>query len=110
MNYSPSDIEHMREDALRRTREMHSRARGTGSREQRRNSDSEPRESVDVQAETVKALPLKEKESSESSFFGGILPNMKVDGDTLLIMLLIIILANEGADMKLLLALGYILM
>ena len=39
---------------------------------------------------------------------GGI--NGKFDNDTIIIVLMIIILAKEGADLKLLLALGYILM
>ena len=94
MNYSRSDIEHMREDALRRTREMHSRSKFT---EQPHINDNSG-----VQAE--------ENKPDTPNIFGSLLPNMKVDGDKLLLILLIIILSNEGADLKLLIALGYILL
>lgn len=57
-------------------------------------------------------------ENNGSSLFGlagGLLKNLgisdgKFDSDKMVIILMIIILAREGADLKLLLALGYILM
>ncbi len=98
MNYSQSDIEFMRKDAMKRTREMHSSANN----------------SKNVQAD----IPPKSFESSEenckkdpiSSIFSGLFSNGKIDNDKLIIIALIIILAKEGADLKLLIALGYILM
>lgn len=44
-----------------------------------------------------------------SSLLSGIFQGGKLDSDKLMIMALIIVLAREGADMKLLIALGYIL-
>lgn len=44
------------------------------------------------------------------SFLDGILGNFHVDSERTLLVLLLIILAKDGADMKLLLALGYLLM
>lgn len=97
MNYSRSDIEHMREDALRRTREMHSRAR------------PESKEKSGIHEEYYNGVQAEPNNSDSHDIFGSLLPNMKVDGDKLLLILLIIILSKEGADLKLLIALGYIL-
>ena len=100
MNYSRSDIEHMREDALRRTREMHSRARVTDN-----DVKKEP------QADAHSGVQADEKAPEKrNDILSGLLPNVKIDGDKLLLILLIIILSNEGADLKLLIALGYILL
>ena len=103
MNYSRSDIEHMREDALRRTREMHSRARSEGRQESRTHEEHHD----GVQA----GSSCKEESGNKpGSILGGLLPDNKIDGDKLILILLIIILSNEGADLKLLIALGYILL
>lgn len=60
--------------------------------------------------DTVHNIPKK----NNSNFFGGLLSGLftdgKIDNDKILIIALIIILAKEGADLKLLIALGYILM
>ena len=99
MNYSRSDIEHMRQDALRRTREMHSRAKTTDNEAASAKQEDDPSKEMEGKA----VVP-------EKSILGDLLPGLKIEGDKLLLMLLIIILSNEGADMKLLLALGYILL
>jgi len=45
-----------------------------------------------------------------SGLLDGIFPDLKLDEEKLIIIFLLIILARNGADMKLLLALGYLLM
>ena len=45
-----------------------------------------------------------------SGLLDSIFPNLHLDDDKIIIVILIIILAREGADIKLLLALGYLLM
>ncbi|MBE6845173.1 MAG: hypothetical protein E7508_05580 [Ruminococcus sp.] len=107
MEYSRSEIDFMRKDALRRTREMHSKAGG---------------KSVNVQAEEPEAkqqheMPhgssLKEQNKKNdplSSMLSGLFSGGRIDSDRLIIIMLIIMLAREGADLKLLIALGYILM
>ncbi len=70
---------------------------------------------------TMKQEALKEmgmynnnqKKGSSMLDISGLLNNIgigKLDNDKIIIILMIIILAREGADLKLLLALGYILM
>jgi hypothetical protein len=45
-----------------------------------------------------------------SGLLDGIFPDLKLDEEKLIVIFLLIILARNGADMKLLLALGYLLM
>ena len=45
-----------------------------------------------------------------SGLFEEFLPNLKLDDDKIIIILLLIVLARNGSDIKLLLALGYLLM
>ena len=100
MNYSQSEINSMRNDALRRTREMHSRANN---------------ENYNVQAESFQ-LPTNANESEQknkdpfSDLLSGLLSNGSLDSDKIIIIILIVILAREGADLKLLIALGYVIM
>ena len=53
-------------------------------------------------------------EKENKNFFSGIfeefLPNLKLDDDKIIIIILLIVLARNGSDIKLLLALGYLLM
>lgn len=52
----------------------------------------------------------KEKKNLFSGLFEEFLPNLKLDDDKIIIILLLIVLARNGSDIKLLLALGYLLM
>ncbi|MCM1228290.1 MAG: hypothetical protein NC320_12880 [Clostridium sp.] len=92
MNYINADMGNMRRDALRRSRELH--------RESEKESMSENacRNSQGVRTDGVNGFLSK--------FFS----EGKPDSDKIIIAALIIILAGEGADLKLLLALGYILL
>ena len=100
MNYSQSEINSMRNDALRRTREMHSRANN---------------ENYNVQAEYFpphSAADEKDKKNKDpfSDLLSGLLSKGSLDSDKIIIIILIVILAREGADLKLLIALGYVIM
>ena len=103
LNYSQSEMNFMRQDALRRTREMH--------RQNRIDKNN-------VQAAKMPASHTQEPASGQdksstgglNGLLSGIFPDGKLDNDKIIIIALIVILAKEGADLKLLLALGYILM
>lgn len=82
-------INKMREDAIRRSREMHSRAV--------QNDAPPPEITIDPSA------PPKKDADIISSLLGGI-----HELDRLLTAALMLLLLHEGADKKLLLALGYI--
>ncbi len=116
MNYSQSDIDFMRKDALRRTREMH-RSVNNGKNNQKnpneKNSNS-CEEKSEQHTENNNSQHYEKKESkasadSMSNLISGLFQGGKIDNDKLIIIFLIIFLAKEGVDLKLLIALGYIL-
>lgn len=86
----------MRRDALRRTREFH-----------RQNRDN-------VQAQGRGGIPHERKSANPSNPLSGLLSGLfsdgKPDADKIIIIALILLLAREGTDLTLLMALGYILM
>lgn len=116
MNYSRSDIEAMRRDALRRTREMHNKVSPVKPDVQANKSpepskEKAPNPSSEKIAEeygTKKAAP--QNSNPLNNLFSGLFSGEKMDSDRLMLILLIFVLAKEGADLKLLIALGYILM
>lgn len=107
----------MRQEAIRRSQEMHKRSvvnashysQGSEQKGDRppENNSSPKSEKNSRTPETVNVRKKKEPQLSDiiDSFFQG-----KLDGDKLMILLLMIILIKEGADLKLILALGYILL
>lgn len=121
--YDNRQFNNMRNDAIRRTREMyHSSAVNTSHYSTAENYKSKP---TPPEPEKIPESPseLKPTETNNNSpqiqknysnnlhfpesiekIFGG-----NLDSEKLTIIALIIILAKEGADMKLILALGYIL-
>ncbi len=124
MQYSQAEISNMRRDALRRTREMHSKSRNTGVQAALPPVPAESSESQSEKAESEKkAQDSTQKQENEheqsksgnvpgnpiSSLLSEFLGGGKLDSDKIIIIALIFILAREGADIKLLLALGYIL-
>lgn len=87
-------------------------------------SEKKPKNDIPEQAhfknnETKKEEPHFPKNNSEkqgignifSGILGNLFPNseMKIDNDVVIIIFLLILLSREGADIKLLLALGYLL-
>ncbi len=115
MDYSQADINFMRQDALRRTREMHNRSGYRKSNVQagdyppEESREEKPKNKGNVNSNTVgnvsggNANPL-------NGLLSGFFRDGKVDNEKVIIIALIVILAREGADLKLLIALGYILM
>lgn len=89
MDFSDSQFTKMQEDALRRVMEMQQRSRNAVS--------GEPPPSP---------TPPQKPQNVLGSLFGGI----KIDEEKALIALLIYILYKNGADIKLLLGLAYLLL
>lgn len=106
----------MRQEAIRRSQEMHKRSMVSASHYSQGSSfsgDLPPKESrtenekIEIKPDSAGIKYRKESQLSElvDSIFQG-----KIDSDKLMILLLMIILIKEGADLKLILALGYILL
>ncbi|MGN0622003.1 MAG: hypothetical protein ACI4I9_09050 [Porcipelethomonas sp.] len=119
MQYSQSDINNMRQEALRRTREMHRKSRNSSVQaELPEQSDivekDEPLKQEKMPSSENISGEMKNTGAKSSSFLNVLLSDIfgggKLDNDKIIIIALIFILAKEGADLKLLLALGYILM
>ena len=119
MNYSQADIDFMRKDALRRTREMHQSVNNAKNNVQAKTRQENHEEKIDIPKHDESKKEKCEKKCSTpesvrsenpiNSLFSNFFSGGKMDSDKLIIILLIFILAKEGADLKLLLALGYIL-
>lgn len=102
-DYNEQDIDRMRQDALRRMREMRRRVDPPPAPEEpRRPQQSPPRSNA---GGLISSL-LRGSESEGLFNIAGI----AVDEEKALIAMLIYILYKQGADVKLLLALGYLLL
>lgn len=116
MDYSRSDIESMRRDALRRTQEMHNKVHTgeSGVQAKKAPEPSKENEPGPSPEKTPDECSIKgespQNGSPLSNMFSGLLSGEKMDADKLMLILLIFVLAKEGADLKLLIALGYIFM
>ncbi|MEG0615515.1 MAG: hypothetical protein RR540_07140 [Oscillospiraceae bacterium] len=143
MAYTQSDVNSMRQDAIRRVQEMQRRSEGyinenpkppqepqQAPKPQQNPSQNFEQPHNNPQQNPFAALfsnnfqqpksknvekPVENVEQSPSKglfggFLDGILPDLHLDEEKIIIIILIIILAREGADLKLLLALGYLLM
>ncbi len=93
--YDNCQMNRMRQEAIRRSQEMHSRAAHYtqgGDRADR--------------------APQPEKAPASQTASGGLLSEItgSLDGDRLLIGALLLLMLKEGRDMRLILALGYILL
>lgn len=115
LNYSQSDMNFMRQDALRRTREMHRQNRNDKNNVQAAKMPSSHTQETTAKQnkKSMETPPPEVKKNSTGGLNGllsGIFSDGKLDNDKIIIIALIVILAKEGADLKLLLALGYILM
>ena len=118
--YDNRQMDKMRQDAIRRSQEMHRRSMVTSShysQGQQKNSEvetkSEPEQrnvnSQPIQNSRASARPPVQKDFKLHETLGKLFEG-KIDSDKLVIIALMVILAKEGADMKLILALGYILL
>lgn len=90
MDYSDANFSKMQEEAVRRVMEMQQRSRSAVG------GDRQP-------------TPPPQKDPP-NDIFGGLLGGIKLDEEKALIALLIYILHKNGADIKLLLGLAYLLL
>lgn len=108
--YTRAEIDRMQQDAMRRVRDMQRRSRSyvQNSPPPRNNPPPAPppppEEPIHIPDEERECPPPKK------NLLEGILPDIDIDEEKALIILLLILLARNGAEMKLLLALGYLLM
>lgn len=116
--YDNRQMNKMRQDAIRRSQEMHRRSMVTSShysqgQQKKSEAETEPEqrnaEPQPVQNSRAAASPAVKKEFQLPEALGKLFDG-KIDSDKLVIIALMVILAKEGADMKLILALGYILL
>lgn len=109
MNYTANDLIKMQEEAVRRVREMQNRVNKAASYEP---SEVKPNITQN-QKEEKKTAPKPEINSSNFEFssikqlFGG---DFKINSDMLIIGALAYLLYKQKADIKIILALGYILL
>lgn len=132
--YTNAEIASMQKDAMRRVNEMQRIARqkiNATAAVPPPNLPAQLRSPVVVEAqpqplshEAQQATPVSVHEHHHdvptqvpnattglaSSTFAGILDKLKLDDEKILLILLIFVLINEGADLTLILALGYILL
>lgn len=113
-NYSGSDILHMQQDAIRRVREMQRRAN-----EKLRQGNSPPSNgttppplslsnSHPSSSHNERPVPISTNPPVQDSL-AGVLDRLGIDNEKAVLLLLIILMLNEGADTKLILALCYLL-
>lgn len=118
--YDNRQMNKMRQDAIRRSQEMHRRSMVNTShysQGQQKRADLPPEKPVQeeevrnsgMNSKTQPAFRQSAKKESQLSEMLGRILDGKIDSDKLMIIALMVILAREGADMKLILALGYIL-
>lgn len=115
--YDNRQMNKMRQDAIRRSQEMHRRSMVTSShysQGQQKKSEEETKhepERREVSSQPVQnnASPAVKRNFQLPEALGKLFEG-KIDSDKLVIIALMVILAKEGADMKLILALGYILL
>lgn len=72
--------------------------------------EPDPKGKANQKQDTSSANPKKKNNGILGGLLSGIFPDGNLDKDKIIIIALIVILAKEGVDLKLLLALGYILM
>ena len=109
MAYSDKQFSAMQEEAVRRVREMQKRSRNI--------VEPEENEPAGEKSEKNNAYSNIQKNSHSPApplfgnlFAGGKPGGMKIDEEKAMIGMLIYILYKQGADIKLLLALGYLLL
>lgn len=103
----------MQNDAVRRVNEMQRLARervGNTSNNVAQPQSQEPPPNEPCNTDNSFLSGLGVNFAGVGNSFAGILQKLDLDSEKILIILLMIILVNEGADILIILALGYILM
>lgn len=118
-NYSEGDVLRMQQDAINRVHEMQRRAQRTieetnGSIRHMHNSAGHPHSPVEARG-GAKAEPAAEKPHvalvpKSQNPLGSIFSALNLDGEQILIAVLLIVLINEGAQAPIIIALVYLLL
>lgn len=102
-NYTREEMMAMQKDAERRVREMQERSKSLVANDPPPPPPPPPPPQPQPQ-------PIHNETHANKGFLEGLFPDIKIDEEKALIIFLLIILARNGADMKMLIALGYLLM
>lgn len=105
-NYTREEMMAMQKDAERRVREMQERSKSLVASE----PPPPPPPPPPKPQPQPQPQPIHNETPVNKGFLEGIFPDIKIDEEKALIIFLLIILARNGADMKMLIALGYLLM
>lgn len=113
--YDSRQVNRMRQDAIRRSQEMYRRSSVNSTHYSQGQAEEQKNNSLPVKEKSNESAnyPAVRENSSEKKDITSLIKSIigeKLDSDKLLIAALMIILIKEGADMKLILALGYILL
>ncbi len=105
-SYSP-EFGKMQEEALNRLREMQKRSRTAVNRP---NSESKPPpEQQDPRANQQNQQTRENRRAPQQDILKNLFGDVKADPEKILILLMLFVLYKNKADLKLLLALGYLL-
>lgn len=114
-SYDGTDFDRMRQEAVARAREMQRRAQGLVSGSADGGQHTPSQEQTHQQELHTSSPERQAAETPVRPMAGGLLssllgPDNKIDEEKALIGMLIYILYKNGADVKLMLALGYLLL
>lgn len=113
-NYSSSDMMSMQRDAVRRVKEMqriaNSRVYSSPTSEPKRAGGHSPNIPTSLPPKQESNRGEKKPSFEDGNPISGLLSQLNLDSDRLIILILLIVLMNEGADQKMLLALCYLLL
>lgn len=116
--YDSRQMNKMRQDAIHRSQEMYRRSMVNSSHysqgqrqhhEPQPEAEPEPRQKQQASEPEPERLKSPVSEKQHADLLKGLFEG-KIDSEKLMIIALMVILIREGADMKLILALGYILL
>lgn len=113
--YSDAEMRSMRQDAIRRTQEMHQRAHGMHRPAQSHPSNSNSNQYTaqstsqeNTNTASHQQTPAAQNTASTSSLTA-LFERLGLDGERAILLLIIFLLVKDGADSKLILALCYLL-
>ncbi len=104
-----ASMDNMQKEAMRRVQEMQSKAHSQPEKNQNTTKVNHEKETTYTKTEPLQNTPEKIPVVSSNGSVSNALDFLMKDKEKSLIMLLILLLANEGADNGLLLALMYLI-